>query len=439
MIVRTLYCDYYKCQRKRGVSAMTSLLKDKFSNLKTILLYCIVSFFLFFEMAVQVSPSVMATQLMHDLNIGAFGLGLMSSVYFYSYTAMQIPSGVLFDKYNPRVIITLAILTCSIGTLLFSFADNLLMGALARLLMGAGSAFAFVAVLVVTADLFKAKYFAMMTGITQMLAAFGAMAGQMPISVLMHYVGWRYTLWILVLIGLMLTILVWKLLKYKKNTVADNLLHPHMHIKTSLKKIVTDKQTWYIALYACLLWAPMSSFASLWGVPFLQSADHLEQTTAAFVCSFMWLGLALASPLLGMLSTAMNNRVFPLYLSALVGAISFGLVLECHLSLIMLGVLLFLAGAACSGQALSFTLVKENNSNAVKATAIAFNNMAVVISGAFFQPIIGKLIESGHTGVSAINNPAYFKQGLFLVLGAYVIAFLIAAGLIKETASSLRV
>src|SRR5579871_2693243 len=217
---------------------MPSILKNNFSNLKTLLLYGIVSFFLFFEMAVQVSPSVMATQLMHDLNLGAFGLGLMSGVYFYTYTAMQIPSGVLFDKYNPRVIITLAILICTLGTLLFSYANGIFLGSVARLLMGTGSAFAFVAVLVVTADLFKAKYFAMMTGITQMLAAFGAMAGQMPISILVNMVGWRHTLWILVLIGLLLTVVVWKLLKYEKQSHLDHTAYPQASIKVSLKRII---------------------------------------------------------------------------------------------------------------------------------------------------------------------------------------------------------
>jgi len=412
---------------------MNSILQAQFSNWKAILLYSVVSFFLFFEMAVQVSPSVMATQLMHDLNIGAFGLGVMSGVYFYTYTAMQIPSGVLFDRYNPRTIITLSILVCTIGTLLFSLANNIYLGSIARLLMGSGSAFAFVAVLVVTADLFKAKYFAMMTGITQMLAAFGAMAGQMPISVLLTYVGWRYTLWILVVIGIVLAIVVWTLLKYERGRGAAHPVEDRADIKTSLKKIISDRQTWYIALYACLLWTPMSSFASLWGVPFLISADHLGQTTAAFLCSFMWLGLALASPLLGIFSTAINNRVFPLFVSALIGAIAFGMILECHLSLITLGVLLFFAGAACSGQALSFTLVKENNSSAVKATAIAFNNMAVVISGAVFQPLIGKLIESGHVAGSAMmDNPDHFKQGLYLVLAAYIIAFVISLRFIKQ-------
>ena len=225
---------------------MPDILKNKFSNIKTIVLYGIVSFFLFFEMAVQVSPSVMAGQLMHDLNIGTFGLGFMSGVYFYTYTAMQVPSGVLFDKYNPRIIISLAILVCALGTLLFSFAQSLLLGSIARLLMGTGSAFAFVAVLVVTADLFKAKYFAMMTGITQMLAAFGAMAGQMPISVLLSHVGWRPTLWILACIGFVLTIIVWKLLNYER-APAEHTTHT-INVKTDLKKIIYERQTWYIAL-----------------------------------------------------------------------------------------------------------------------------------------------------------------------------------------------
>lgn len=411
---------------------MNSILETRLSNWKAILLYSIVSFFLFFEMAVQVSPSVMATQLMHDLNIGTFGLGVMSGVYFYTYTAMQIPSGVLFDRYNPRIIITLSILVCTLGTLLFSLANNIYLGSFARLLMGAGSAFAFVAVLVVTADLFKAKYFAMMTGMTQMLAAFGAMAGQMPISVLLTYVGWRYTLWILVVIGIVLAIVVWTLLKYERGRGAACSVEDRIDITTSLKKIIADRQTGYIALYACLLWVPMSSFASLWGVPFLISTHHLGQTTAAFLCSFMWLGLALASPLLGIFSTAINNRVLPLFVSALIGAIAFGMVLEYHLSLMTLGVLLFFAGAACSGQALSFTLVKENNSSAVKATAIAFNNMAVVISGAVFQPLIGKLIESGHAG-AMLGGPDHFKQGLYLILAAYIIAFVISLKFIKQT------
>jgi len=187
------------------------------SRSKAFMLYLLVSLFLFFEMGVQVSPSVMANQLMSAFQIGTFGLGLMSGFYFYTYTVMQIPSGILLDKYNPRLIITIAILTCVLGMLLFAMADTIYIAILARLLMGLGSAFAFVSVLVVTADLFPASYFATLTGVTQSLAALGAMCGQLPISLMVEHLGWRQTLLFLSAIGLGLALIVWFVLKYQRN------------------------------------------------------------------------------------------------------------------------------------------------------------------------------------------------------------------------------
>lgn len=111
---------------------------------KAFLMYLIASLFLFFEMAVQVSPSVMTTQLMHDLQIGVVGLGFMSGCYFYSYTAMQLPSGVLFDRLNPRLVIVVSIITCVLGNVFLGMSTNLLLACFARILMGFGSAFAFV-------------------------------------------------------------------------------------------------------------------------------------------------------------------------------------------------------------------------------------------------------------------------------------------------------
>src|SRR6185312_6020071 len=141
------------------------------------------------------------------------------------------------------------------------------------------------------------------------------------------HIGWRNTLGLLFVIGLVLAIVIWTLLKYEKTITELHQASDPGYVKLNLKNIITNKQSWYIALYACLLWAPMSSFTSLWGVPFLTKAYHFEQTQAAFLCSLMWLGLAVASPLLGIISTSINNRKLPLAISALLGAVTFYLVL----------------------------------------------------------------------------------------------------------------
>ncbi|OGO94342.1 MAG: hypothetical protein A3F10_00145 [Coxiella sp. RIFCSPHIGHO2_12_FULL_42_15] len=403
---------------------------------KAILSYIIVALFLFFEMGVQVSPSVMTNELMRDLHIGVLGLGLMSGFYFYTYTLMQIPSGMLFDRYRPRYVITLSIMICSLGCLAFGAATNIYLGSLARMLMGFGSAFAFVAVLVVTADLFSARYFALITGITQMLAALGAMSGQMPLSFAVERFGWRQTMILLALIGFMLAVVVWLVLNYKKEvfSVAST---KRKTVEYRFRHILLNKQSWIIALYACFLWAPMSGFASLWGVPFLLQVYHLSHANAALVCSMMWFGLAAASPILGWLSTAYRARVWPLAISSLIGAIFFAILLAFHFNaLYLLMIIVFLCGAACAGQALSFTVVKEINSPQQRGAAIAFNNMAVVISGAIFQPLLGRLLEFhcevGNAMLTQCEN-VHFRMSMLLILAVYGVGFLLATFFIKES------
>jgi MFS family permease len=410
------------------------------SKWKAILSYLIVALYLFFEMGVQVSPSVMTDPLMKDLHLGVFELGLMSGFYFYTYTLMQIPSGLLFDRYSPRFVISGAILVCALGCLAFAFSQNLWMASLARMLMGLGSAFAFVAVLVVTADLFPSRYFAFITGITQMLAALGAMAGQMPLGLAVMHWGWRHTLWILAAIGFVLAVVVWLVLNYKKDVLSHAQSHSQSQSQSENQTqqfyaLFKRPQTWMIALYACLLWAPMSGFASLWGVPFLEGVYGLDHATAAWVCSMMWLGLALASPVLGWWSTQMASRTRPLMVASFLGLVAFAVILlfpSAPISVVTVAV--FLCGAACSGQALSFTVVKEINNPRQRGAAIAFNNMAVVISGAIFQPLLGKLLAVQCDGVASASHCASspMRLSMLLILAVYLISWLIASFAIKE-------
>ena len=56
----------------------------------------------------RVAPAVMTSELMSDFNIGAAALGNLSGFYFYSYLAVQIPTGILADTWGPRRLLSLA-------------------------------------------------------------------------------------------------------------------------------------------------------------------------------------------------------------------------------------------------------------------------------------------------------------------------------------------
>jgi len=403
------------------------------SYLRSILIFTLIAGFLAYEMAIQVSPSVITKQLMNDLHIDALGLGIMAGCYYYTYTLMQVPAGLLLDRFPIAKLMFIPILTCAIGAILFGLGNTVLHASLARMLMGGGSAFAFIAVLVVAADIFPAKHFAMLAGLTQLLAAAGALVGGWPLVPFFGLLGWRIGMICLGVLGLALALAVTVWARYPKPKQQRQ--RSSQKLTTSLRTITRNPQTWYLALYACLLWAPMAAFASLWGVPYLQETYQLSDSCAALLNSLLWLGIALGSPLLGIWSEKIGMRKIPLACAAALGLNTMAALLYAKsMPIWILGILLFFTGVACGGQALSFALVRENNLACNNAVAIGFNNMAVVIAGAIFQPLVGKLIQYYTQSHSQLHYTSYaYKFGLSLLPLCFGVALFLSLFLIRET------
>lgn len=95
----------------------------------------------------RVAPAVITDQLMAEFSIGAAALGKLSGFYFYSYVMMQIPTGVIADRWGPRRLLTLGAAVAALGTALFAAATSLWWADVGRLMIGASVAVAFVSML----------------------------------------------------------------------------------------------------------------------------------------------------------------------------------------------------------------------------------------------------------------------------------------------------
>ena len=395
---------------------------------RAVIIFLLMAIFLCFEMVLQVSPAVMTADLSSAMNLNPFDLGIMSGVYFVTYSAMQIPSGLMYDRLDIVKVVCTAILICGIGAGLFGLSQSMLTGSLARMFMGFGSAFAFLSVLTVAARYFESKYFAMLAGIAQLLAAIGAIGGELPIAWLNKQLGWRHSFIVFMVIAFVLIVLI--LLAFRNLPVECKIPKQSETIKSSLKEILKNAQTWFVGLYALLNWAPITAFASLWGVPFLMIKYGFSLNMAASLASLIWLGVGLSSPLLGYLSDLLKNRKLILIGTASVGAIAFLILLYApHLSIVEIGILLFLAGAGSSGQVLSFAVVKDYTSPGRTSASIGFNNMAEVASGIIMQPLIGKLLVI--TGGSA--SLVAFLHSLWILPLCHVLCIILAFFFIRET------
>jgi len=180
----------------------------------------------------------------------------------------------------------------------------------------------------------------------------------------------------------------------------------------------------------------MAVVASLYGAPFIQKYFHVSISSSAAVITMMWIGIAIGAPIFGFISDKTKMPRVWLFITALIGAISFSMIMYSGLdSLFSLFVLFLLAGVSCAGQALSFSMVKNSNSIATQATAIGFNNMAVVIAGFIFQPLVGYVIERDSTGLTGggyVYTGSDYFTGMLVILGCYILSTLISLFFIKS-------
>jgi MFS family permease len=397
--------------------------------------------FYMYEFILQVSPAVMTNELMRDLNLNAASLGTMAAFYYYSYTPMQLPAGLLYDRFGPRRLITLAVLICAVGALLFGTAPSVFMASIGRFFMGIGSSFSFIGALLLVSRWFPPHYFALLTGLVQLMSSVGAIAGQVPLASAISHWGWRSTTICLSIIGIFLSLLIWTIVRDSPETVTQGKKFQSSPKKSELQRlqqVCNNQQTWLIALYSFAIWAPITAFAALWGIPFLVANYGISTEAASEASAMIWLGIGMGSPLLGWFSDKIQSRSIPLSLSAFLGIISLTLVIYGpHLSLFWLYIALFIFGLGASGQALSFGFVKDNNAPSVVGTAIGFNNMAVVAGGALFQPLIGILLYYNWGGTIQDGSPFYevadYQKALIVLPLCYILALVVSRFLLRET------
>lgn len=400
----------------------------KASVLKWIVWSLAVTFF-FYEFIIRVAPSVMVSDLMKAFAISATGVGNLAAYYLYIYSPMQIPVGVLTDHYGARKLLTIAALACGIGCILFSFAVELWMGALGRLLMGFGSAFGFVGMVYISSHWFSKEKLAFLIGTGNSIGMLGAVLGQGPTSLSVHYFGWRGTFFAYGLIGILLAFIIFILVRndppsLKKKEEKKREKSPH--ILHYLKIVCKNKYTWLNAVACFLFYATTVAFAGLWGVPFLKNVHALPESVAGFAISMIFLGWFIGGPFLGHYSDKLKKRkplllIFPvLAFFALSPVIFISL-----LPTVVVFILLFLVGLFSSAEILHFTVAIEINPSYSKGTAVAFTNFMTMIGGAVLQPLIGYMLDLNWDGTTIKDVPVYSIEDWKIAMSLFPAALLL--------------
>lgn len=410
---------------------------SKRSVAKAVSVWGLAALFYFYELMLLVSPSVMHDDLMLAFHTGAEQLGNLAAFYYYAYAAMQIPVGLLIDRFGPRLLLTIAAMFCAAGSLIFGTAQELWVAELGRFVMGIGGSFAVVGCLKLASLWFPVNRFALLTGLMVAVGMMGGVLGEGPVAKLVMLYGWRHTVLLGAGLGAVLSIVIWLVVTDLPFNIPYRRSNQHFSILKSLLMVMRAPQVWLASIYAGLMFVPTTGFGQLWGVPYFGERFDISKDSAGFLTSMIFFGWALGGPVYGWLSDKIERRKWPMGVAALGTVIMMVSILYLPVSFGQMHLLMFLLGMFSSGFILAFSIVREINIPLLTGTAIGFINTLNNASGALAQPIVGKILDNIWEGTyHADGSPLYsiesYNTALMFLPLCLLIALLIVP-FIRET------
>ncbi|MEO1190697.1 MAG: MFS transporter [Pseudomonadota bacterium] len=396
---------------------------------------CLFFLYGFFQ---RLAPSVMHDHLMAEFDLTGATVGNLSAFYFYTYATLQVPVGLMVDRFGPRRLLAAGALICSLSTLLFAWSTDATLAHAARAFVGFGAGFSFVCTVTLAARWLPAGRFAQTTGLLMMAGMIGGFLGQAPLAALVEEVGWRPALGASGVVGLALALAIWLVVRDQPPGAPQSkggALTP-LSLLTSLGHVLSRRQNLVTAFISAAMTAPMLSFAGFWGVAWLMQTKGYDRPGASAVTSLLLLGWAVGSPLAGWLSDRLGRRRIVIQAGGLIALVALTAILYLpELPSVALWVLFVVTGAACGCMSVAFALVRGYNPINETGAAFGFVNGAVTATGAVFQPLIGLLLDLGWRGEQLAGARVYdadtFQQALSVLLVFLVVA-LVASLLLRE-------
>ena len=393
----------------------------------------------------RVAPGVMTAELAADFNLSAAGLGNLSAFYFYSYVAMQIPTGLLADSWGPRRLLTAGALVAGVGSLCFALSESIFWACAGRLLIGGSVAVAFVAMMKLSSHWMAPRQFSLASGTALFLGILGAVFAGTPLRLLVSAYGWRPVMLIASIFPFLVAALIWMLVRddpqergYTSHAAKIRAELPRTGVIAGLRQVFNYRNTWLLAIAPGALAGSVLTFAGLWGVPFLTSQYGMDAPGAAAVCSALLLAWAIGGPVCGNLSDRFGRRK-TIYLFGCAVLTAGWAVVICvpKLPLALLIFLLLCIGFAAGCIIIGFAYVKESVPSHLAGTAAGVCNMGVMVGPMLLQPAVGWVLDNQWQGAMLAGSRYYpfgaYRAGFALMLGWSLLA-LICVALSRETA-----
>lgn len=428
------------------LSDMSILTLDRFNRLRwTIYALLVLSYIgVFFH---RMAPGAVSADLMQSFHTTGAALGSLAAMYYYVYTVMQIPSGILADTLGPRSVVSVGALVAGVGSILFGLAPDFGLASAGRFLVGLGVSVVFVGLMKSNTIWFSESRYGQISGITLLLGNLGSIFAAGPLAALLIWFDWRAVFVTAGAASLILALLTAVFVRNRPEDVGlpsvreREGLPPHPprehHWLRELGRVFGCRDAWPGFWFNLGITGNLFAFAGLWGVPLMRDLYGLDGREAALYTTASLAGFAVSCLLAGVLSDHIGRRR-----PVIVGGGLMSVILWASLALLpwdsgWSGMLLYtLLGFAAGGFVVTYAAAKEVLPPGVSGMAIALVNTGLFLGAALMQPAFGWVLDLGWSGelVDGVRRYGWtdYRAGLWLSCGLSVIG-LVAGLRVRET------
>ncbi len=379
-----------------------------------------------------------ADRVMADLQLTAVAFGSLGAVYFYTYAAMQIPSGTLADTLGPRKTVAAGLLLSALGSFVMSAAHSFSVIYLGRLLISFGASVPALSAMKLLMGWFRPREMATMTGLTVSLASLGQIAGATPLALVVMWIGWRMSFVAMAGISLVMASVTWFIVRDSpahvglpsvaeldhRTPLPDFAGHhsPHSSLARRFAAVFTDRRLWPLFLVGFGTYGAYATLFHNWMVIYLMQTYNMQRDFAANFVLIAAIGMIVGAPAAGFLSDRLlQQRRLPMALFASFSLASF-LILALWNSakppLAAIYPLCFLVGLGCGAPPVTIACVRDTVQPALQGIASGLVNSGGFVGAAIAQPLFGHLLDLKWTGEMIQGTRVYpleaFQQSFLL-------------------------
>lgn len=375
----------------------------------------------------RMSTAVISDNLSNELRFSSVQISNIASLTLYAYAFMQIPAGLLVDKYGPRKVSSVGIIIASIGSILFGLINSVGLAYISRVMVGAGTSVILLSVFKVQGNWFKQEEFASTTAKFSFIGNLGSVLATFPLVYLTEFMGWRNSFLLIGAIGILIGITIFIVVRDTpmeygfESKLQKKVIVVKIDIKEGLKSVIKNKATWYNSLIMFSLVGVSTALASLWGIRYIVDVYGVNKSTAAFIISFLTYGFVVGSVIMNVLfNKVKGSKFYIIKIGATINLILW-IIINMNPHIILLPIAFFIIGCVNMSHLQAFNDVKHKNEEVYTGVSTSIVNTSEFIGSGLINLFVAFIIQ-----LNSSNMIVGYKLGFMLFIVMSIVTIIAA-------------